>query len=80
MKKQAFWRGRHKSGSGHGDSATTKYMLYEIVSGKAKKLEQFGSYAAWDNARAEEASEPYALRIERAAQEAGYEIVENPID
>ena len=52
-------------------------MIY--ISSK-KELKQFGAYSAWDNPKAEEASIPYAIRIEQEAKAAGYEIVENPWD
>ena len=72
MKKQACWRGKWI------DQQTCRYALYDISS--KKELKQFGAYSAWDNPKAEEASIPYAIRIEKEAKAAGYQIVENPWD
>lgn len=54
------------------DHQTIRYALRAGAKGKGHEL---GAYSSWDNPRAEEASEPYALRIERKAREAGYEIL-----
>jgi len=80
MSKHAFWRGQYIGSGTSRDTQTVRYALYAMVNEKPQQLKQFDSYCCWDNARAHEASELYAERIEKEARAAGYEIIENPVD
>lgn len=55
------------------DAQTCRYALRTQPRGKGKEI---GAYSAWDNPRAEAASEPIAAAIEEKARAAGYEIGE----
>lgn len=74
--KQAFWRARRTAGKG----SSYRYALYTMVHGKAEELSAFGGYSAADTALAEAESAPWAAWMEQNIAEAGYQIVDNPLD
>lgn len=76
QQKQAFWRARRTAGKG----SSYRYALYTMVHGRAEELSAFGGYCASATALAEAVSAPWAAWMEQNSAEAGYQIVDNPLD